>query len=1309
MSQTVSPNTRMLRFTPWRALLAAFALLSALLVIAGSAGIELDGNRYRGTVSRWLSSQFGREARIEGDLRLRLGLHPRLVLGQLRIGQPTQFGAGDFLQVGELRFELDLLPLVRGQLRAENLSATAVRLDLRQSADGAANWRLTSPEAQAPATSTEEEASADPARLAAHFDIRALRISDLQVSYQGAGAKPVRVALDNLDARLPYETGLVATASGRLQQTLPYKLSLRAGSLRQLALASSPWPVDLKLELADSTLKLDGHVGAVESMLRFGLGTTDIARFSKLLGMDLPDAGVAGIAGKLRLAPGSVRIDELSAQLGRSAMRGRLAIDTRGERPRLEGDLDIARLDLKPFLGEEDVEDQPTDLPALYRSLARAKLNLAALETIDANLQLSVSEWLSLPGDIRDASLKLSLANGRLQIPVSARLEGVPVSGRLQADAHASSVSMALHSERSSVSGLARMITGLPGIAGSLTKLDMRISAQGRDGQSLMRALSVQLELKDSELSYGNVEAGKPVALFVSRLSLALDAGKPLTGTFRGKLLGKPLEASLSGADLRSLMQGQESRFSLLAQSQGFAARLLSTVDVATGTGALSFSLGAERAGDMAVWLGLRKESRAPIALAGRIAGTAEAWRLSDMVIQAGRTSALVNIQRSQPQGHAYYRASIDVSGADVAELDGLLGQSPSRSDKHDSSKKAASLEIPILPRQLVLDDADLRVRVNGVQGAAVAVSEMGADMRIREGYMQSSPFFATVAGQRLDGALMIDSRHSEPHAQLWVFAKQIDAGRLARELRLAQGINLSVGSVSLYLDSRSGSLSGFIANAQVLGEVSSGLLSWHDASGKPVGRIRLDKGSIVAAPGQPVSLALLGDIDELPVNLSLRSAAAKDLLDPTRRVPFELTMSAAKSLLSLSGTLDRNMEARDIELNMKASGDRLDTLDRLARVALPPWGPWSAEGRLRLSQRGYALQGMLLRLGSSTLQGEGTLDNSAAVPKLDVRLASPQIQLDDFKLAGWSATDAPPSQPLGVALNQEALRKKAAQTSDQVQGLLSRETLRTHQASMVVTVERVLSGPDVLGGGRLEARLADGRALISPVSLQMPGGSANLSLSYEPRESDVLADLKITADRFDYGVLGRRLKPGSDLAGRFSLNVDVRSQAPKLSEALRHGSGTLDFAIWPQDMKSGVFDLWAVNLFLALLPTIDPKNESRVNCAIGRFTVSEGKLTQKKLVIDTSKMRVTGNTAIDLAKERLYMRLQPQAKTAQFLSLATPLEVKGSFLDYSISPNAGDVLDTALRMATSIVWVPIQRLLSAKVPEDGSDVCEFK
>ena len=112
------------------------------------------------------------------------------------------------------------------------------------------------------------------------------------------------------------------------------------------------------------------------------------------------------------------------------------------------------------------------------------------------------------------------------------------------------------------------------------------------------------------------------------------------------------------------------------------------------------------------------------------------------------------------------------------------------------------------------------------------------------------------------------------------------------------------------------------------------------------------------------------------------------------------------------------------------------------------------------------------------------------------------------------------------------------------------------------------------------------------------------------------------------------------------------------------------------------------------------------MNCAIGRFSLNDGKLTQRQLVIDTSRMRVTGKTDIDLARESLHMRLQPQAKQAQFLSLATPLEVNGSFSDFSVGPNAGDVLQTIARFATSIFWVPIQRLFSDKVPEDGRDVC---
>ncbi|NCW79052.1 MAG: AsmA family protein, partial [Oxalobacteraceae bacterium] len=361
--------------------LVAMAVLMLAVLLAAFAGIELDGDRFRAPVNHWLSAQLGREARIDGQLRLKLGVRPGLLVRQLRVAQPTTFGSGDFLNIGELRFELDLMPLLHGQLRAERLSASAVRLDLRQTAAGAANWRFdpAKPEISSQADA-QETGAAEAAKIAAHIDIRELQIAGLQIRFQDEGAKPVHVALDSFDARLPADAGLIATAKGRVQQTMEYQLRISGGSLRELALGDPRWPLNMQLEFAGSTLSLNGHLGSAKTQLRFGLGTTDIARFGKLLNIDFPDTGVAGIGGQLTLTPGSVRIDDISAQLGLSSLRGSLMMDLRSQRPRLEGELDIARLDLRPFLGQDKDEDTPTDLPELYRSLSRAKLDLSALD-----------------------------------------------------------------------------------------------------------------------------------------------------------------------------------------------------------------------------------------------------------------------------------------------------------------------------------------------------------------------------------------------------------------------------------------------------------------------------------------------------------------------------------------------------------------------------------------------------------------------------------------------------------------------------------------------------------------------------------------------------------------------------------------------------------------------------------------------------------------------------------------------------------------------------------------------------------------
>jgi AsmA family protein len=139
---------------------------------------------------------------------------------------------------------------------------------------------------------------------------------------------------------------------------------------------------------------------------------------------------------------------------------------------------------------------------------------------------------------------------------------------------------------------------------------------------------------------------------------------------------------------------------------------------------------------------------------------------------------------------------------------------------------------------------------------------------------------------------------------------------------------------------------------------------------------------------------------------------------------------------------------------------------------------------------------------------------------------------------------------------------------------------------------------------------------------------------------------------------------------------------------------------------------MWAVNVLMALLPAIDSSGESKVNCAIGRFVLSDGKLSDKKILIDTSRMRVSGKGGVDFAAEKIKFYVQPRAKTPQFLSLAIPIEVSGSFDDFNVGVRATDVVQSVGQLATSLIWVPLQTLFGKNTPADGRDVCaavEFK
>jgi len=318
------------------------------------------------------------------------------------------------------------------------------------------------------------------------------------------------------------------------------------------------------------------------------------------------------------------------------------------------------------------------------------------------------------------------------------------------------------------------------------------------------------------------------------------------------------------------------------------------------------------------------------------------------------------------------------------------------------------------------------------------------------------------------------------------------------------------------------------------------------------------------------------------------------------------------------------------------------------------------------------------------------------------MKVSAPRVQLDDFPLGGWSPVERNGAGSTGV----DAIRDQAKGAATRAQALASADVLARFDADLDVEVAEVLSGKDRMGDGRLRAQVTEGRLFLGPAEVNIPGGTVRLSLLYEPSAAGVRVRAGAYVENFDYGILARRIRPDTPAEGTFSMLLELGSRAPSLPRAMEHANGRIDVAVWPRKLSSGELDLWAVNVFLALLPLIDPSDEPVVNCVVARFNLKDGKLTDDAILVDTSRMRVSGKGGADFRDETLAFRLQPQAKGAQFFSLATPVDVTGTFTDFSVGPSVGDVLLTLARFFGSVVVVPFQWLTEGPIPRDGADVC---
>lgn len=425
--------------------MVAAGVILVIMVGAILALQSLDINKYRGLITEQARAATGRELKIGGNLALKIGFSPAVVVEDVSFANASWGSRPEMLRVRRFEAEVALFPLIFRDIRVKRLILVQPDILLETDAKGIGNWSLGGAIPSTPPATKLGKRKGGLAALA----VEKVSIEKGILTYRdGRTKRATALALDRLDLQAKDTTSLLAIDLAATYVGKAFTLAGTVGPLRELMAPPRPYPVQLSFKAGGATLEVDGTIAQPMDAAGLDLKVTakgqELAELAKLAGKSVPALGPFSVKAQVVGSMQALSVSGIDATVGTSDLAGNGAVTIGGPRLKLKAQLASRLLDLAELLPKEKIappggtpQQKPSGPSQDKRMFPADPLPLGALRALDADLDLKADK-LVLPNKLTVEALAahLVLSGGRLDVkPLSSRIGGGTMNGSLALDA----------------------------------------------------------------------------------------------------------------------------------------------------------------------------------------------------------------------------------------------------------------------------------------------------------------------------------------------------------------------------------------------------------------------------------------------------------------------------------------------------------------------------------------------------------------------------------------------------------------------------------------------------------------------------------------------------------------------------------------------------------------------------------------------------------------------------------------------------------------------------------------------------------
>ncbi len=467
----------------WKKILGVIGA-AVIIVVLTAIGIlaTYDFNRLKPRIAEAIKTHSGLEIHLNGDLKLGVGLTPRLTVQSATLQNSAWGSRRDSARIRELELQVDLLPLILGRVRVKRLALLEPDILIEVNSSGEANLSFDLPEIPADGLA-----------------IKVLYIDQAKVSINDHRTKKT-TALTNGKFTLtaPGYTEPSDVEADAVLNGTPFRVSGSIGAISGLFKKAGAWPIKLIVKVAGADITIDGTIGDPLRMrgadLQFSAFGPDLSALGGMSGWSLP-ASPFGFSGHLFYCDSErIELAGLRLKLAESTVDGNAAAELNRGVPLIAARFESDRLDLRPLFVNDNMtlpEEKKSARAAGKKVFPDTPFPVDFLSRFETSVDARIAS-LMLPRIVaEEVDVKATLKGSRLDVRlVSSSIGG----GRLSFDLDLVPTGKAIDLSTSVIAksiNLGRMLKGpkIKSAMEGILDLTARLKGQGTSVAALMAGL----------------------------------------------------------------------------------------------------------------------------------------------------------------------------------------------------------------------------------------------------------------------------------------------------------------------------------------------------------------------------------------------------------------------------------------------------------------------------------------------------------------------------------------------------------------------------------------------------------------------------------------------------------------------------------------------------------------------------------------------------------------------------------------------------------------------------------------------------